>query len=107
MWIHFLHTTSTTDKRGEPIVSEGLQKIADPYDYGGGIINPNKAREPGLVYGMSDYIQFLYSMGYQNTSISKLAGKTVTCLSKRPSTLDVNLPSFIIPNLQAAARHSS
>jgi len=37
---------SVTDGRGMPI----LAQIADPFDYGGGHINPSKAAEPDLVY---------------------------------------------------------
>ncbi|XXG76239.1 hypothetical protein AAC387_Pa08g0637 [Persea americana] len=40
-------TASTTDPSGEPIFTIGdAQKVADPFDYGGGIVNPNRARDP-------------------------------------------------------------
>ncbi|TVU34844.1 hypothetical protein EJB05_16698, partial [Eragrostis curvula] len=44
-------TASVTDERGMPILAEGMPwKVADPFDYGGGHINPNGAADPGLIY---------------------------------------------------------
>ncbi|XP_019195101.1 PREDICTED: subtilisin-like protease SBT3.9 [Ipomoea nil] len=99
-------TAWTTDpSSGEPIFSEGdtITKLADAFDYGGGIINPNKATSPGLIYDMttSDYLQCLCAMGYKSTAISIIAGKTTSC-NKRLSILDVNFPSITIPNLKGS-----
>ncbi len=34
-----------------PIQANGrVQKIADPFDYGAGFVNPNMAADPGLIY---------------------------------------------------------
>ncbi|RWR87702.1 Peptidase S8/S53 domain-containing protein [Cinnamomum micranthum f. kanehirae] len=39
-------TASTTDTSGEPIFTiEEAQKLAGPFDFGGGIVNPNRASE--------------------------------------------------------------
>lgn len=86
----------------DPIIAEGPRKLADPFDYGGGIVNPNKAADPGLVYdmGMADYIQYLCSMGYNDSSISGLAQQPTKCPSEPPSMLDLNLASITIPNLR-------
>ncbi|KAL6181749.1 hypothetical protein ACLB2K_048398 [Fragaria x ananassa] len=95
-------TAWRTDPFGEPIFAEGSpQKLADPFDYGGGIVNPNKAADPGLVYdlGVNDYILYLCAVGYNNSEISKLVGNS-TCSSTKPSVLDVNLPSITVPNLR-------
>ncbi|GAV60271.1 LOW QUALITY PROTEIN: Peptidase_S8 domain-containing protein/Inhibitor_I9 domain-containing protein, partial [Cephalotus follicularis] len=62
-------TASIKDANGEHIVSEpGPAKQADPFDYGGGHVNPNKAVASGLIYdmGISDYAHFICSMGYNN-----------------------------------------
>lgn len=77
-------------------------KLADSLDYGGGIVNFNKAADPGLVYDMgeADYVQYLCAMGYNNSAISNLRENSTTCPSKRPSILDMNLPSITIPNLK-------
>ncbi|XP_011081356.1 subtilisin-like protease SBT3.5 isoform X2 [Sesamum indicum] len=94
-------TAWMSDPYGVPIFAEGdPHKLADPFDFGGGIANPNGAACPGLVYDMdeSDYINYLCSMEYNNSAISRLTGKPVTC-PKTVSLLDVNLPSITIPYL--------
>ncbi|XP_010538683.1 PREDICTED: subtilisin-like protease SBT3.12 [Tarenaya hassleriana] len=99
-------TAWKTDPYGQPIFSEGSsQKLADPFDYGGGLINPEKARDPGLVYdmGIEDYIHYFCARSYNDSAISKLVGKSVTCPSPRPSILDVNVPSITIPDLDEEA----
>ncbi|XP_031116944.1 subtilisin-like protease SBT3.9 isoform X2 [Ipomoea triloba] len=87
---------------GQPIFNEGetMSKLADAFDYGGGIINPNKARYPGLIYDMStaDYLETLCAMGYDSRVISGLAGQTTSC-NNGLSIFNVNFPSITIPNL--------
>ncbi|KAH7862690.1 hypothetical protein Vadar_008151 [Vaccinium darrowii] len=98
-------TAWQTDPSGEPIFAEGSpRKLADPFDYGGGLISPNRAKNPGLVYdmGTNDYIHYLCAMGYNNSAISQLVGNSTACPSSQPSILDVNLPSITIPNLRNA-----
>ncbi|XP_056851667.1 subtilisin-like protease SBT3.15 [Raphanus sativus] len=97
-------TAWTTSKSGEPILAEGSnKKIADPFDYGGGLVNPESAADPGLVYdmGIKDYISYMCSAGYNDTSITRVLGKKTTCPSSpgASSILDINLPSITIPNL--------
>ncbi|KAK4715951.1 hypothetical protein R3W88_014289 [Solanum pinnatisectum] len=80
------------DTYGFEIFSEGAgDKIADPFDFGGGICNPNGAIDPGLIYDMdnNDYLNYLCSLGYR-----------IICPSKVPSRLDLNLPSISISNLE-------
>lgn len=88
---------------GFPIFAEGSpQKLANPFDIGGGIVNPNGATDPGLVYDMSttDYIHYLCAMNYNNTVISRFTGQHTTFPDKKPSIVDVNLPSITIPSLR-------
>ncbi|VVB09085.1 unnamed protein product [Arabis nemorensis] len=91
-----------TDPSGEPIAAEGSpRKLADPFDYGGGLVNPAKVADPGLVYdmGYDEYVHYLCSAGYDDRSISRLLAKSYTCPSPTPSMLYVNLPSITIPYL--------
>nr|GMD58534.1 subtilisin-like protease SBT3.5 isoform X1 [Ipomoea batatas] len=97
-------TAWTTDPiSGQPIFSEGdtITKLTDAFDYGGGIINPNKARYPGLIYdmGTKDYIHYLCAVGYETSAIGKLVGQTISC-PRGFSILDMNFPSITIPNLK-------
>ncbi|CAA7025101.1 unnamed protein product [Microthlaspi erraticum] len=96
-------TAWKTDPFGEQIFANGSpRKIADPFDYGGGLVNPEKAANPGLVYdlGLEDYVLYMCSQGYTESSISQLVGKGTVCSNPRPSVLDFNLPSITIPNLK-------
>ncbi|ESQ38500.1 hypothetical protein EUTSA_v10028468mg [Eutrema salsugineum] len=99
-------TAWRTDPFGEKIFAEGSpRKLADPFDYGGGLVNPEKAAKPGLVYdlGLEDYILYMCSVGYNESAISQLASKKTLCSNPRPSVLDFNLPSITIPNLKDEA----
>ncbi|KAL1222432.1 Subtilisin-like protease SBT3.10 [Cardamine amara subsp. amara] len=96
-------TAWKTDPSGEPIFADGSnRKLADPFDYGGGLVNPEKAAKPGLVYDMTtdDYVMYLCSADYSDTSISRVLGKITVCPNPKPSVLDLNLPSITIPNLR-------
>ncbi|KAM7256007.1 hypothetical protein ACFE04_011748 [Oxalis oulophora] len=97
-----LITTATqTGTDGGIIIAEGASpKPADPFDIGGGLVNPRKAMKPGLIYDITkdDYIQFLCSMNYTRSSISRLTKTAVNC--KRKNQLDLNLATICIPNLK-------
>ncbi|KAM3374763.1 hypothetical protein P3S68_013477 [Capsicum galapagoense] len=87
--------------------------FADPFDFGGGICNPNGAADPGLIYDMekNDYSNYLCSLGYSydrvynvTTYYSDKKNSTSSAGIVRPkvvpSRLDMNLPSISIPNLK-------
>ncbi|KAK8482072.1 hypothetical protein V6N11_063357 [Hibiscus sabdariffa] len=96
-------TALVSQESGGPIFAEGEPpKLADPFDFGGGIVNPNNAADPGLVYDMNteDYVQYLCAMGHSNSDIFQLTEHPIVCPSKQPSLLDVNLPSITIPSLK-------
>ncbi|KAG2601297.1 subtilisin-like protease SBT3.7 isoform X1 [Panicum virgatum] len=87
-------TASVTDEHGMPILAEGLpRKIADPFDYGGGHINPNRAADPGLIYDIdpNDYNHF-FSCTVTKTSAS--------CNETYVPGYFLNLPSISVPNLR-------
>ncbi|CAO2197297.1 unnamed protein product [Urochloa humidicola] len=86
-------TASITDARSMPILAQGLpRKIADPFDYGGGNINPNKAAEPGLIYDIDpiDYDKF-FGCTFK---------KFVQCNATMLPGYHLNLPSIAIPALR-------
>ncbi|GJM90823.1 hypothetical protein PR202_ga07141 [Eleusine coracana subsp. coracana] len=92
-----LTITSVTDQFGMPIQAESVpRKLADPFDFGGGHINPDKAADPGLVYDVDarDYTKFfnctlgpkddcdtyagqLYRLNLPSIAVSALKGSVV------------------------------
>ncbi|KAG6577196.1 Subtilisin-like protease 3.7, partial [Cucurbita argyrosperma subsp. sororia] len=96
-------TARVDDPSGLPIFAEGSPpKVADPFDYGGGVVDANAAVDPGLIYdlGATDYIYYyLCSMGYTKAEISHLSQQKTVCPSKRASILDLNLPTITVPTL--------
>lgn len=100
-----LIAASTTGPFGEPILTvEEPEKLANPFHYGGGIVDPNRAAHPGLIYdmGMIDYVYYLCSLGYNNDTISKYTAQSILCPSEKPSRLNLNLPSITVPNLRGS-----
>lgn len=94
-----------TDPYGERLtVDGGNYKVADAFDYGGGLVNLEKATDPGLVYDMdiNDYIHYLCSQAlYIDKKVSALTGNvTNKCPSSCSSILDLNVPSITIPDLK-------
>uniref|UniRef100_J3LBM2 Subtilisin-like protease n=1 Tax=Oryza brachyantha TaxID=4533 RepID=J3LBM2_ORYBR len=86
-------TTSVTDRFGMPIQSEGvLRKVADPFDFGGGQIDPDKSVDPGLVYDIDpkEYNIFL------NCTLSPKDD----CESYTQQLYQLNLPSIAVPDLK-------
>ncbi|PHT61182.1 hypothetical protein T459_34974 [Capsicum annuum] len=89
---------------GLPIIAEGMPfRVADPFDFGSGLVNAYAANNSGLIYDMGtfDYILYLRSMGYKSSHISNMIDEgAASCPIKRPSILDVNLSSLIVPSLK-------
>ncbi|CAM0879373.1 unnamed protein product [Alopecurus aequalis] len=82
------------DERGMPILAEGIpRKTADPFDYGGGNINPLGAADPGLVYDIDprDYTKF-----FGCTIVKRIS---VSCNETALPAYHLNLPSIAIPDL--------
>ncbi|XP_054805306.1 subtilisin-like protease SBT3.9 [Prosopis cineraria] len=96
-------TASQTATDGDVISEEGsTRKAADPFDIGGGLVNPNKAIDPGLLYDVKsqEYIQFLCSLSYSSGSISRITKTIRSCGKEKNPGLNLNLPSISIPNLK-------
>ncbi|XP_025814236.1 subtilisin-like protease SBT3.7 [Panicum hallii] len=87
-------TASVTDEHGMPMLAEGLpRKIADPFDYGGGHINPNRAADPGLIYDI-DPNEYNHFFGCTVTKTS------ASCNATSVPGYFLNLPSISVPNLR-------
>lgn len=86
-----------------PIMCTGSSKSADPFDVGGGIVSPNEAAMVGLVYDMDtiDYVDYMCRRGYSELSISRLIGRSVSCMDRSKPMSDINLPAIIVSSLQS------
>ncbi|CAD5181667.1 unnamed protein product [Musa acuminata subsp. malaccensis] len=105
-------TAYTTNDRGFPVEAEAIpRKLADPFDYGGGHIDPNRAMYPGLIYDIdpNDYVNFFRYTNRVSNSTSgqnhlKLPSGAIPDLRKSgvgsSRTYDLNLPSISIPDLK-------
>nr|CAB3457680.1 unnamed protein product [Digitaria exilis] len=96
-------TANVHDNYGFEIVSEAAPyNQANPFDYGGGHVNPNRAAHPGLVYdmGTSDYVSFLCSMGYNSSAVSSMTQQHASCQHTPKAQLNLNLPSVTILELR-------
>ncbi|KAG5056853.1 hypothetical protein AAZX31_05G049600 [Glycine max] len=80
------------------IVGETLQP-ADVFATGSGYVNPSRANDPGLVYDIKpdDYIPYLCGLGYKDTEVEIIAGRTIKC-SETSSIREgeLNYPSFSV-----------
>ncbi|KAG6507107.1 subtilisin-like protease SBT3.9 [Zingiber officinale] len=89
-------TASVTDAHGMPLVAEGIpRKLADPFDFGGGQVNPNKAVDPGLIYDIDP------RYNYGKISCNKGVSIDANCPFKFNEPLhNLNLPSIALPYLK-------
>ncbi|XP_065854154.1 subtilisin-like protease SBT5.3 [Euphorbia lathyris] len=101
-------SAKSTSNIRKPIATESLDK-ANPFNYGSGHIWPERAIDPGLVYDLSstDYLNFLCSVGYNQTQISIFVEEPYRCPSANTtSLLNLNYPSITIPNLSGTVKLS-
>jgi hypothetical protein len=92
-------TASVTNNKGNPIKDSSLAgSLATPFDMGAGHVNPERAREPGLVYDISteDYVNYLCSLNYSSSEIGMLTKTPVSCPKQIPKPGDLNYPSFSV-----------
>ncbi|KAK9689659.1 hypothetical protein RND81_09G073400 [Saponaria officinalis] len=95
-----LTTANIIDNVGEQILNSSNVK-ANPFSYGAGHVQPNKAMDPGLVYDLTikDYLFFLCAQGYNDSSIALFFKNPYTC-PKKLSVTNFNYPSITVPNLR-------
>uniref|UniRef100_J3LBM1 Subtilisin-like protease fibronectin type-III domain-containing protein n=1 Tax=Oryza brachyantha TaxID=4533 RepID=J3LBM1_ORYBR len=85
-------TASVVDRFGMPIQAEAVpRKVADPFDFGGGHIEPERAVDPGLLYDIDpiEYTKFF------NCTLATLD----YCKSYMGQLYQLNLPSIAVPDL--------
>jgi len=80
MWCQNLwfcsYAASVLDKNKNTITANPQGRTANPFDFGVGLLIPMKVENPGLVYdvGPTDYMNFLYGFGYDDSSLSLVTG---------------------------------
>ncbi|RAL43845.1 hypothetical protein DM860_014346 [Cuscuta australis] len=94
-------TTYNLDNSGSNFTDLATGKESNPFVHGSGHVDPNRALNPGLVYDLavSDYVDFLCSIGYDNKRISVFVkGNTsVDCSTRDLGTPgSLNYPSFSV-----------
>ncbi|XP_031493274.1 subtilisin-like protease SBT5.3 [Nymphaea colorata] len=94
-------TATQLNNLKKPIIN-GVKLVATPFDYGSGHLCPSRALDPGLVYDISvaDYFSFLCAIGYNNTNIATVTGKSYSCPPRIPKVTDLNYPSITISNVE-------
>ncbi|OVA08339.1 Peptidase S8/S53 domain [Macleaya cordata] len=94
-------TAYNLDNSGKNITDLATGKESTPFVYGAGHVDPNRALNPGLVYdiGVSDYVTFLCTIGYDPKRISVFFKdhEKVDCGSNGlVGPGDLNYPSFSV-----------
>ncbi|XP_047169445.1 subtilisin-like protease SBT1.1 [Vigna umbellata] len=94
-------TASVSNNKGAAIADYGSKNsaLADPFAFGSGHVNPERASDPGLVYDITtkDYLNYLCSLKYTPSQIALLSKGNFTCPKKSALQAgDLNYPSFAV-----------
>ncbi|VFQ98338.1 unnamed protein product [Cuscuta campestris] len=87
------------DNTNGTIKDSGLNyTAATPLAMGGGLVNPNAALDPGLIYDATPqyYINLLCSMDFTKTQIMSITRANNYECGNTSSVVDLNYPSFIL-----------
>lgn len=89
-------TASITDNKNLPMVDEESGKPSTPYDFGAGLVNLDRAMDPGLIYDITsnDYVNYLCSIGYGPKVIQVITRVPVNCPKKKSLPENLNYPSI-------------
>ncbi|XP_022749980.1 subtilisin-like protease SBT1.8 [Durio zibethinus] len=95
-----LMTTAYTQDNTNSCLRDAADcSLSNPWAYGAGYVDPQKALSPGLVYDISteDYIAFLCSLGYTIGHVKTIVKRpNITCSTKFKDPGDLNYPSFSV-----------
>ncbi|KAJ8759665.1 hypothetical protein K2173_009750 [Erythroxylum novogranatense] len=97
-------TASTTSNVRQPILDEETFLPATAFTYGAGHVRPNLAPVFILLrilsLTMADYYNFLCSIGYNASLLSRFTNETTfRCPTPKINLLDLNYPSITVPNI--------
>ena len=93
------------DKNEKAILEDDLVHEATPFAIGAGLIQPNLAMDPGLVYDMNhyDYLNFLCAHHINSSAIRTFAEQHNYNCPSSFSLMDFNYPSITIPDFTGNA----
>lgn len=96
------HAAVVKDNNGGAIQNASCSR-ATPFSYGAGHVRPSRAMDPGLVYdlGLKDYLNFLCSLGYNQTQIEAFSNESYKC-HKPISLTNLNYPTITVPKLSGS-----
>ncbi|XP_060176889.1 subtilisin-like protease SBT3 [Lycium barbarum] len=89
-------TANPLDNTDKPIKAADDKKDATSLSMGAGLVDPNHAVDPGLIYDATpqDYVNLLCSMNLTETQFKTIARSSAKHKCSNPSD-DINYPSFI------------
>lgn len=105
-------TAYTVDNTGSLIHDAAEGSNANPWAYGSGYVDPQKALSPGLIYNITTegYIAFLCSLDYSSDHIQSISrSPNTTCSRKLSDPGNLNYPSFSVifgKNSRSIVRYS-
>jgi subtilisin family serine protease len=81
-------------------VNGNYNDMVGEFAYGSGIVNPQQAIHPGLIYDITkqDYTQMLCNFGYNDAKIEQISGEKSSCYGASNKNLvkDINYPALVI-----------
>ncbi|KAH0468130.1 hypothetical protein IEQ34_003163 [Dendrobium chrysotoxum] len=92
-------TTAKDSAAGDLITDDLSYRTAGIYATGAGMVNPTKAMDPGLVFGLTlnNYIAYLCGLGYSDLEVQYTIGKPTSCNGVQYLTASqLNYPSITI-----------
>ncbi|BAT80993.1 hypothetical protein VIGAN_03062900 [Vigna angularis var. angularis] len=101
-------TTATTLDNTKKPIQNAFDKVATPFEYGAGHVQPNLAIEPGLVYDLNttDYLNFLCASGYNQALLKFFANLEVPYKCPKSFKIeDLNYPSITVHHPTSKPKH--